>query len=65
MDNLVDYVLWMSDIPFSAMPFGDVDAMVLSNLSYIVMGKVFEDNTVPVHVRDCRKILDSGKVELK
>ena len=65
MDNLVDYVLWMSDIPFSALPFGDVDAMVLSNLSYIVMGKVFEDDTAPVHVRDCRKILDSGKAELK
>ena len=35
MANLIDYVLWRGDIPFSQVPLGEVDALVLSYLSYM------------------------------
>ena len=35
MANIIDYVLWRGDIPFSQVPLGAVDALVLSYLSYM------------------------------
>ena len=35
MANIIDYVLWRGDIPFSQVPMGAVDALVLSYLSYM------------------------------
>ncbi|MBQ7885530.1 MAG: DUF2974 domain-containing protein [Clostridia bacterium] len=35
MANIIDYVLWRGDIPFSQVPLGEVDALVLSYLSYM------------------------------
>ncbi|MCR5251767.1 MAG: DUF2974 domain-containing protein [Lachnospiraceae bacterium] len=63
MDSLIDYVQWMSDIPIRATGFRDVDALVLSNLIYINLSSVFEEGSKEVYLKDCRKILDSGKVE--
>jgi len=35
MANIIDYVRWRGDIPFEQVPFGAVDALVLSYLSYM------------------------------
>ena len=35
MANIIDYVLWRGDIPFAQVPLGEVDALVLSYLSYM------------------------------
>lgn len=35
MANIVDYVQWRGDIPLAQVPFGAVDALVLSYLSYM------------------------------
>lgn len=34
MANLLDYVRWRGDIPFSAMPLNEVDALIFSELCY-------------------------------
>jgi len=34
MDGLKDYIEWLGEFDFSAKPFGDVDALILSLLSY-------------------------------
>ncbi len=63
MDSLKDYVLWMRDIPISVTGFKEADALILSNLVYINMTPVFEENkSEGYHLRDCQKIIDSGKV---
>lgn len=35
MANIIDYVAWRGDLPFSISPFNDVDALILAELSYI------------------------------
>ena len=35
MGNLLDYVAWRGDLPLEQVPFGPVDALVLSALAYI------------------------------
>ena len=35
MANLIDYIKWRGDIPFSAMPFNEVDGLILSHFSYM------------------------------
>jgi hypothetical protein len=35
MSNMLDYVAWRGDLPFTAAPFCAVDAMILAQLSYL------------------------------
>lgn len=35
MANILDYIAWRGDIPFSASPFNEVDNLILSELSFI------------------------------
>jgi len=44
MANIIDYVLWRGDIPFSQVPFGEVDALVLSYLSYMPFDGLVSEN---------------------
>lgn len=45
MANIIDYVLWRGDIPLAQVPLDEVDALVLSYLSYMpfegVVGEAF------------------------
>lgn len=53
MGNMFDYILWRGDIPFSAVPFTPVDALVFSSLVYLRFeGIVPQDmaHPVPLHV---------------
>jgi len=38
MANMIDYIRWRGDIPFHQVPLGEVDALVLSYLSYMPFG---------------------------
>ena len=51
MANIIDYVLWRGDLPFSQVPLGEVDALVLSYLSYmpfdgLVSSQILPDGTM-------------------
>ena len=39
MPNIIDYLTWRGDVPFSCAPFNDVDNLVLSQFSYIQLEK--------------------------
>lgn len=34
MANIIDYLLWRGDVPFSADPFNEVDALIFTELAY-------------------------------
>ena len=62
MDHLIDYIQWMADVPFSAYPLQDADALVLSFLSYYKFTPLFEDREKPVFLKDSLKLLEDGDV---
>ncbi len=35
MADIIDYLIWRGDVPFSADPFGEVDNLILAELSYM------------------------------
>ena len=43
MANIIDYVRWRGDIPFTQVPLGEVDALVLSYLSYMPFDGMVSD----------------------
>ena len=48
MSNMLDYIEWRGDIPFTAAPFNEVDNLVLARLSYIPLNVIingFNDKT--------------------
>ena len=48
MGNLIDYLAWRGDIPFSTLPLNDLDAAILSALAYIDFSRVLtERDTLP------------------
>ena len=65
MDHLVDYIQWMGDISFSALPVNEQDALVLCMLSYFDLTPLFEKGgRGPVPVRDCLKLIEEDKVRV-
>lgn len=54
MANIIDYVLWRGDLPVAQVPLGEVDALILSYLSYMPMDGIVsgEDGSEPVPLRD-------------
>ena len=45
MPNIVDYVDWRGDIPFSASPFNDIDALILTQLSMVNFSGIIPSDT--------------------
>ena len=35
MANIIDYIEWRGDLSFSAVPFNDIDALILCQISYL------------------------------
>lgn len=54
MANIIDYILWRGDLPVAQVPLGEVDALILSYLSYMPMDGIVpgEDGGEPVTLRD-------------
>ena len=65
MDSLTDYILWMSDFPFSATGFREADAIVLCTLSYFDLSPVFSGGVKEAKVKDCQKMIDDGNVQVE
>ena len=63
--NIIDYIEKFSDKTFKEMPFNDVDALVLSTLSYPsfenLISDAFQDEQIPYKIKflskeDCNKL---------
>lgn len=39
MANMIDYLVWRGDIPFSCSPFNDVDNLILASFAYLMPEK--------------------------
>ena len=44
MANIIDYLIWRGDIPFSVDPFNEVDALVLCQFEYIKLDGIVSAN---------------------
>ena len=57
MPNIVDYLAWRGDLPFSCVPFNDVDNLILAQFSYFPL----EKSGVPcdgMNIRDIAALLE-------
>ena len=61
MDNLRDYVGWMGDYDFEAVPFGEVDAVILCTLAYYDFAPLFEDGSTQKRLRDGMDAIDAQR----
>lgn len=65
MDHLVDYIQWMGELSFSALPFNEADALVLCMLSYYDLTPLFpESGSGPVPVRQALRLIEEDKVRV-
>ena len=49
MANLLDYLAWRGDLPLSAVPLCDVDALIFARLSYVPFDGIAEAR-VPLYM---------------
>lgn len=49
MLDLFDYLAWRGDIPLSQVPFGPVDGLILSTLSYVRFQELVPDLSL-IHI---------------
>ena len=64
MDGLKDYIQWMGNYDFSAVPFRDVDAVILGLLAYCDFAPLFE-RANEVCLRDSQRMIDAGNVHIE
>lgn len=50
MSNIFDYLIWRADIPFSTDNFGEVDALVLAELSYTKFEGIVSNGSIGLPV---------------
>ena len=65
MEHLADYIRWMGDYPISNTGLNDADALVLCALSYVDFSPVFPAGTRYCRVKDCRSMIEKGRVEVR
>ncbi|MBQ1768630.1 MAG: DUF2974 domain-containing protein [Oscillospiraceae bacterium] len=54
MADIIDYLKWRGDLPFSADPFNDVDNLILSELSYAKFDGIVPPDGRPVSISEAR-----------
>ena len=64
MDGLYDYIQWLGDYPFSAVPFQEVDAVILCLLTYCDYTPLFERSDTAT-LRDCQRMIDADAVRIR
>ena len=42
MANILDYLTWRGDIPFSQVPLNEIDSLILSRISYFPFDNLFQ-----------------------
>lgn len=50
MANIIDYLLWRGDVPFSVDPFNEVDALIFTELAYEDFSGIVPDRGDPVSI---------------
>ena len=63
-DGLCDYIQWLGDCPFSAVPFRAVDAVILCLLTYCDYTPLFEHSDEAA-LRDCQRMIDADAVRIQ
>ena len=62
MDNLRDYIGWLGDYGFAAVPFNEVDALILCTISYFDLKPVFAADPARAHsLRECLGMAERGE----
>ena len=65
MDTLTDYILWMRELSFTALPFNEADALILSMLSYFDYAPAFAaSGSDTILLRDCQGMIEEGKLRV-
>lgn len=61
MPDILDYVAWRGDVPFSAAPFNEIDALILCQVSYLdLSGIVPEGFRRPVLFSDAARAFENS-----
>ena len=55
MANILDYLTWRGDVPFSVSPFNEVDGLVLSELAYTNLSGIVGEGAQRVSIREVRR----------
>ena len=63
MDGLRDYILWLGDYAFSAVPFQEVDAVILCLLAYCDFAPLFERSGEAM-LSDMQRLIDANDVQI-
>ncbi len=63
MEKLADYIRWIGELDFSAYPFREADALVLSAISYYDFSPVLSDGGEHT-VSDCLPMIEAGEAKL-
>ena len=64
--NILDYLDWRGDVPFSADPFNEIDGSILSQFCYIPLeGAVSDSFTEEITIPDAYKRFDAEAVDPK
>lgn len=58
MANLIDYIDWRGDLPLDKIPFGDVDAAILSTFCYLDLPEAEPERTHRALLPLCMKLHD-------
>ena len=63
MDHLIDYIKWMGEISFKALPFREADALVLCMLSYYDFAPLFQGRK-KIPVRESLRLIEEDQVRV-
>ena len=64
MNGLYDYILWLGEFDFSAVPLREADAVILCLLTYCDFTPLFEHSDEAL-LRDCQGMIDAGAVHIQ
>ncbi|MCR5718643.1 MAG: DUF2974 domain-containing protein [Oscillospiraceae bacterium] len=64
MANILDYLDWRSDVPFSVSPFNEIDGLILSEFVYLPFeGIVPHSFTLRISIREAREQFLSERID--
>lgn len=64
MANILDYLTWRGDLPFSASPFNEVDNLILSELAFVDFAGILpEDFSGTMTLREAARLLSEYRAE--
>ena len=62
MANIIDYIAWRGDLPFSVVPFNDIDSLILCQISYLDFGGIVSESFKKcVRLKDAASLFQNAK----